>query len=59
MPIVSVENVGKLSDKQKQLLIERITQIVVEVTGKAAESVYIRIDEIPGTNFGVGGKPLS
>jgi len=37
---------------------KKLTDVVVEVTGKPAGAVYIRIDEVPRNNFGVGGKPL-
>ena len=58
MPIVTLENVGPLSKEQKTVLIAKITDLVVQTTGKPAEAVYVRIDEIKGENFGVGGRPL-
>ena len=58
MPIITVENVGELSKDKKQQIIEKMTAVVVEVTGKPASSVYVRIDEVKGENFGVGGRPL-
>jgi len=58
MPIVTLENAGKLSDDQKTQLIKKLTDVVVEVTKKPAQAVYIRIDEVPRKNFGVGGKSL-
>ena len=58
MPIVTIENVGPLTKEQKKVLIKKTTDIVVEVTGKPAEVVYVRIDEVSGENFGVGGRPL-
>jgi len=58
MPIVTLENTGTLTNEQKTLLIEKLTDVVVEVTNKPAVAVYIRIDEVPRENFGVGGKSL-
>jgi 4-oxalocrotonate tautomerase len=58
MPIVTLENAGQLSADQKVALISKLTAVVVEVTGKPAAAVYVRIDEVPRVNFGVGGKPL-
>ncbi len=58
MPIVTLENAGSLTDAQKKDLIKKLTDVVAEVTGKPASVVYVRIDEVPRTNFGVGGKPL-
>jgi len=58
MPIVTLANAGNLDKKQKELLIKKLTDAVVEVTGKPAQAVYVRIDEVPRENFGVGGKML-
>lgn len=58
MPIVTVENAGTLSKEQKQELVKKITEVVSEVTGKAKDYVYIRIDEVSRENFGIGGKCL-
>lgn len=53
-----MENAGSLSAAQKQELIKRFTDVVEEVTGKPANYVYVRIDEVPRSNFGIGGKSL-
>ncbi len=58
MPIITLENAGKLEAAQKIELIAKLTAVVVEVTGKPAAAVYVRIDEVPRENFGVGGNPL-
>ncbi|MBC8383959.1 MAG: 4-oxalocrotonate tautomerase family protein [Candidatus Cloacimonetes bacterium] len=58
MPIITLENAGTLSDDQKTQLIKKLTDVVAEVTHKPAEVVYVRIDEVPRKNFGVGGKSL-
>ena len=58
MPIVTLENAGKLDGDQKISLISKLTAVVSEVTGKPESTVYVRIDEVPRENFGVGGKPL-
>jgi 4-oxalocrotonate tautomerase len=58
MPIISIENAGKLSKSQKEDLIERVTNVVADVTGKASKSIYVKITEIPRENFGIGGKSL-
>jgi len=58
MPIVTLENVGNLTSDQKKALIKKLTDVVVEVTKKPKEYVYVRIDEVPRENFGVGGEPL-
>jgi 4-oxalocrotonate tautomerase len=53
-----MENAGELTQTQKKELIAKFTEAVVEVTKKPASAVYVRIDEVPRTNFGIGGKPL-
>ncbi|MCK5050676.1 MAG: 4-oxalocrotonate tautomerase family protein [Candidatus Cloacimonetes bacterium] len=58
MPIVTLENAGILTNEQKVLLIKKLTDVVVEVTNKPATAVYVRLDEVPRENFGVGGKSL-
>ena len=58
MPIVTLENAGSLSHKQKEQLIRKLTDVVVKVTNKPESAVYVRIDEVPRENFGVGGKSL-
>jgi len=58
MPIVTLENAGALTVEQKTQLIKKLTDVVVEVTNKPAAAIYIRIDEVPRENFGVGGKSL-
>jgi len=58
MPIVTVENAGDLSSEQKKQLMRKMTDVIVEVTKKPEGAVYVRIDEVPRENFGVGGKPL-
>ncbi len=59
MPIITLENAGELSKEQKQLLIKRLTEIVAEITEKNEKYIYVRIDEVPRENFGIGGKSLS
>ncbi len=59
MPIVTMENAGKLTKEQKNELIKKFTQVVSEVTGKNEKAVYVHLDEVPRENFGVGGKSLN
>lgn len=58
MPIVTLENAGTLTVEQKTQLIKKLTDVVVEITNKPASAVYVRIDEVPRENFGVGGRSL-
>lgn len=58
MPIITLENVVELSKEQKQLLIKRLTVVTAQITGKNEKYIYVRIDEVPRENFGIGGKSL-
>ncbi|MBN1326623.1 MAG: 4-oxalocrotonate tautomerase family protein [Candidatus Cloacimonetes bacterium] len=58
MPVLTVENAGSLTRDQKLRLITELTKVIADITGKSEAAVYIRIDEVPRENFGVGGKPL-
>lgn len=58
MPIITLENAGSLTREQKEKLIDGLSRVVVEITGKPLSTIYIRIDEVPRENFGVAGKPL-
>jgi len=59
MPIITLENAGELSKEKKELLIKRLTDVVAEITCKPEQYIYVRIDEVPRENFGIGGKSLS
>ena len=58
MPIITLENAGGLTLDQKKDLIRELTRVVAEITQKPESVVYVRIDEVPRENFGVGGVPL-
>ena len=58
MPIITLENAGDLTSDQKKDLIRELTRVVAEITQKPESAVYVRIDEVPRENFGVGGVPL-
>jgi len=58
LPIITLENVVELSKEQKQLLIKRLTVVTAQITGKNEKYIYVRIDEVPRENFGIGGKSL-
>ncbi|HEX3635007.1 MAG TPA: tautomerase family protein [Paraburkholderia sp.] len=43
-------------EARKAMLIERLTEATVDSIGAPAESVRILLSELPGANFGIGGK---
>ncbi len=58
MPIVTIQNAGKLTKNQKEDLMQQVTELVTTVTGKPSQSVYVVIEEVPRENFAVGGNSL-
>ncbi|MCI8865361.1 MAG: 4-oxalocrotonate tautomerase [Lachnospiraceae bacterium] len=57
MPYITVES-GALSDQQKELLIERLTEESSEIMNVPREFFVVTIKELPDKNFGVGGKTI-
>jgi 4-oxalocrotonate tautomerase family enzyme len=62
MPLVTVSvHEGQLDDAQKARMISLVTDAVVEAEGFGAASrasTWVRIEEIPPGNFGVGGQQV-
>ena len=57
MPYIKVES-GILSDKQKELLIKRLTEVSSEIMNVPQEFFVTTIKELPDKNFGIGGKTI-
>ena len=57
MPYISVES-GFLSDKQKEELIRRLTEVASETMSIPQEFFTVTIKEIPDRNFGIGGRTI-
>lgn len=57
MPYITVES-GVLSDEQKELLIERLTEVSSEIMNVPKEFFTTTIKELPDKNFGIGGKTI-
>ena len=57
MPYITVES-GTLSDKQKELLIKRLTEVSSEIMNVLQEFFVTTIKELPDKNFGIGGKTI-
>jgi 4-oxalocrotonate tautomerase len=47
------------TDEQKAKLIEKVTQAFTETVGVPADSVWITIQEVPRTQWGVAGETLA
>ena len=57
MPYITIES-GALSDKQKELLIKRLTEVSSEIMKVSQEFFVTTIKELPDKNFGIGGKTI-
>ncbi len=59
MPFVHVHWVEGRDEATKAEMIKRITDVVVDVAGVKPESVWVRLEDMAKTDFGVGGTPKS
>ena len=57
MPYITVES-GILSDRQKELLIKKLTEVSSEIMNVPQEFFVTTIKELPDKNFGIGGKTI-
>jgi 4-oxalocrotonate tautomerase len=61
MPLVDIQLIEGVFDKnQKQEMIRKVTDTMVSIEGEDLRGVtWVRIHEIPGGNWGIGGKGMS
>lgn len=57
MPFIAFES-GQLTDEVKEKLIEKLTEVSVEITGIPKELFLVSIREQPDNNIAVGGKSV-
>lgn len=60
MPLVTIDVIKDVfTPKQKQDLIARVTEAMIEVEGEGMRSVtWVRIKEFEGGDWAIGGKAL-
>lgn len=60
MPLVDIELIEGVFDKsQKEAMIRKITDAMVEIEGEATRGVtWVRVHEVASGNWGIGGKGL-
>lgn len=58
MPSITFD-INKLSEDQKEQIVEEFTKSASRITGIPEESFYVFINEFSAENVGVGGKLLS
>ena len=59
MPFAQLYIAEGRTDDQKKQLIEKVTQAFVDALGVQPESVWITVQDVPKTAWGVGGKTLA
>jgi len=59
MPVIIVKTVKGATQDQKDLLIEKMTDLMREVLGKNPETTHIIIEEVAEENWGLRGKTVA
>jgi 4-oxalocrotonate tautomerase len=59
MPFAQLYIAEGRTDEQKKQLIEKVTQAFVDALGTKPDSVWITVQDIPKTQWGIGGKTLA
>jgi 4-oxalocrotonate tautomerase len=59
MPLAQLYMAPGRTDEQKAKLIEKVTQAFTEAVGVPADSVWVTIQEVPRTQWGVAGQTLA
>ena len=59
MPFANVFIIEGRTDEQKRAVIEKVTDALIEALGAPRENVRVWIQEVPATQWGIGGKPAS
>ena len=55
MPIVQVNMMAGRTNQQKEAMIRKVTDAVMDAVGAPEQNVTVLINEIPKTEFGIGG----
>jgi 4-oxalocrotonate tautomerase len=56
MPLAQIYMLQGRTDEQKKAVIEKVTQAIMEAVSAPRENVSVIIQEIPKTQWGIGGK---
>ncbi|MEO8442144.1 MAG: 2-hydroxymuconate tautomerase family protein [Betaproteobacteria bacterium] len=59
MPFAQLYLAAGRDDEKKKVLIEKVTQAFVDALGVKPESVWITVQDVPKTAWGIGGKTLA
>lgn len=59
MPFINVKLIEGVSPGKKAELIEKMTQLMVDVLGKNPATTVVVIEELPSDNWGIGGRTVT
>ena len=60
MPLAQITvGKGRATYEQKKQLIAKITEAFVEVLGSDPKNVWVVLQEVPRSEWGINGKPLA
>ena len=59
MPVVKIDLWSGRNEEQKEAIIKKVTEAIVETVGCPKEAVTVVIDEIPKENWGSAGEQHS
>ena len=59
MPVVKIDMWAGRTEEQKEAIIKKVTDAIVESCGCPKEAVTVVIDDIPKENWGSGGEQHS
>ncbi|MFT3759061.1 2-hydroxymuconate tautomerase [Thauera sp.] len=55
MPFAQINMLEGRTEEQKRAVIEKVTQALMDALGAPQQSVRVMINEVPKTNWGIGG----
>ena len=55
MPIAQIHMIEGRTEAQKQAVIEKVTQALVDAVGAPRDSVRVLIHDVPAENWGIAG----
>ena len=59
MPVVKIDMWSGRTEKQKEAIMKKVTEAIVETCGCPKEAVTVVIDDIPKENWSSGGEQHS
>lgn len=58
MPLAQITMVEGRTEDQKRAVLEKVTEALMEAVGAPRETIRVVIQEVPKTNWGIGGKSM-